>query len=242
MAWKLERWTEARDLLLLKTPTTGSLNVTHSHSQGNLFPSRKKGNCTFTAWSTAVEHHETEEDSGPKPNGEKEAASSAEEDVGMTGKVGDADPSLGFIACFANAVDLYQKRNCNCFGCGSPEHLVKDCLKEMGKTARKVGLNLKEEMVRKGGWSSQKLVAMQEASLGNALEHKDVSESSLPEPRPTHTLEWDWKHSPGLRSMMRAVELPQTVVPPSMQWLQSSSKLVLWMLVPWTNWYMVLWR
>ena len=49
-AQKLERWVEAKEPLLPQTPTTRSLNVTHSHSQGNLFPSRKlKGNCTFTA-------------------------------------------------------------------------------------------------------------------------------------------------------------------------------------------------
>ena len=69
----------------------------------------------------------------------------------MTGKVGDVDSLLGFITWFANVVELYQKRNHNCFGCGSPDHLVKDCLKEMGKTARKVDLNLKEEMAEKGG-------------------------------------------------------------------------------------------
>ena len=34
---------------------------------------------------------ETGEDSGPKPNGEKEAESSTEEDVGITGEVGDVD-------------------------------------------------------------------------------------------------------------------------------------------------------
>ena len=95
-AWKLEKWVEVRDPLLPKTPTTRSLNVTHSHSQGNLFPSRKlKGNQSFKAQSAAVEDHKTEEDSGPKPDGEKEAESSAEEDVGMTGEVGDVDPSLG---------------------------------------------------------------------------------------------------------------------------------------------------
>ena len=46
-AWKLERWAEARAPLLLKTPAIGSSNIACSHSQGNLFPSRKlKGNCT----------------------------------------------------------------------------------------------------------------------------------------------------------------------------------------------------
>ena len=83
-AQKLEKWVEARNPLLLKTTTAGSLKVTHSHSQGNLFPFRKlKGSHTFTAWSTVVEDHETEEDSGPKPNGEKKAESWAEEDVEM---------------------------------------------------------------------------------------------------------------------------------------------------------------
>ena len=68
-----------------------------------------------------------------------------------TGKVSDADPLLGFVVWFANAVELYQKMNCNCSECSSPDHLVKDCPKEMGKTTRKVGLNLKEGMAKKGG-------------------------------------------------------------------------------------------
>ena len=67
-AQKLERWVEARYPLLPKTTTTGSSNITCSHSQGNLFQSRKlKGNHTFTAWSTVVVDHKTEEDTGPKP-------------------------------------------------------------------------------------------------------------------------------------------------------------------------------
>ena len=69
----------------------------------------------------------------------------------MTGKIGDPAPSLGFITWFANAIELYQKRNHNCFRCCSPDNLEKDCLKEMGKTAKKVGLNMKEGMAKKGG-------------------------------------------------------------------------------------------
>ena len=168
-AWKLERWAEARDPLLPRSRTIGSSNITCSHSQGNLFPSRKlKGNHTFTAWSIAVEDNKTEEDSGPKPNGEKEAEPSAEENMGMTGKVSNVDPSLGFVTQFANTLELYQKRNHSWFGCGSPYYLVKDCLKEMGKTTRKVGLNVKEGTVKKWGWSSQNSVATQEATLDNA--------------------------------------------------------------------------
>ena len=133
-AQKLERWTETRDPLLLKTTTTRWLNVNHSHSQGNLFPSRKlKDSHTFTAQSTSLEDHETEEDSGPKPDGEKEAKSSAEEGMGMSGKVGGTDQSLDYIVQFTNAVELYQKKNCNCFGHGSPNQMVKDCPKDLGK-------------------------------------------------------------------------------------------------------------
>ena len=51
-----------------------------------------------------------------------------------TGEVGNVDPLLGYIAWFVNVVKLYQKKNCSCFGCGSPDHLVKDGPKEMGKT------------------------------------------------------------------------------------------------------------
>ena len=127
-AWKVDKQLKARDPLLPKTTTTGGLNVTHSHPQGNPFPSRKlKGSHTFTAHSAVVEDWEAEEDSGTKPNGEEEAEFSAEEDVGMWGKVGSADQLLGYIVQFANTVELYKKKNHNCFGCGSPNHLVKDC-------------------------------------------------------------------------------------------------------------------
>ena len=62
-AQKLERWAEARDALLPKTTTPGGPNITHSNSQGNLFPSGKlKGSCIFTAQSAAGEDCETEED------------------------------------------------------------------------------------------------------------------------------------------------------------------------------------
>ena len=72
----------------------------------------------------------------------------------MTGEVGDVDLTLVCIMWFANAIAI--------------DHLVKDCLKEIGETTRKVGLNLKKGMAKKGDWSSQKLVATHEATLGNA--------------------------------------------------------------------------
>ena len=155
-AQKLERWAEARDPLLLKTTTTGGSNMTCSHSQGALFPSRKlKGSHTFTARAAAVEDHEVEEDSSPKPSEEKGAESSAEEDIGQSGEGVGTDQLLGYIVQFANAVELYQKKNLNCFRCGNLDHLVKDCTKDLGKTTRKVGLNLKEGMAKKGGQTSE---------------------------------------------------------------------------------------
>ena len=108
----------------------------------------------------------------------------------MMGEVINVDPLLGYIVWLTNVVELYQKMKCNCFRCNSADHLVKDCLKEIGKTTRKVSLNLKEGTMKKGSQSSQKSVAMQEATLGDVPAHKNISESSLPGPRPTHTLEW----------------------------------------------------
>ena len=115
-----------------------------------------------------LDNQEIEGYSGPIPDEEKEADSPAEEDVGMTGEVSDVDPLLGNIVRFAIAVELYQKKNCNLFRCGSPDHLVKECPKELGKAKRKVGLNSKEGMVEKGGQSSHKLMVAQQATLDNA--------------------------------------------------------------------------
>ena len=85
----------------------------------------------------------------------------------MKEEVGNVDLLLGYIVQFANAVELYQKRNCNCFWVWQPRPPGERLSEEMGKTTRKVGLNLKEGTVKKGGQSSQKLVVMQEATPGN---------------------------------------------------------------------------
>ena len=122
VAQMLERWAEARDPLLSKITTAGRLNMTCSQTPGNLFPSHKlKGNCTFTAQSATVENNKAEEDSGVKPEGEEEAESTAGEDVETSNKGEEADQSVGYIVCCANAVELYQNKNQN-FGCSSPDH------------------------------------------------------------------------------------------------------------------------
>ena len=124
------------------------------------------------------------------PLEEKEVEASAEEDMGQSGEGVGTDQLLGYIVQFANAVELYQKKNHNCFRCGNLDHLVKDCTKDLGKTTRKVGLNLKEGMAKKGGQTHQKLIATIQATPNNTPRHEDVLESSLLEPQPTHALEW----------------------------------------------------
>ena len=79
--------------------------------------------------------------------------------------IGRADQPFGYITCFANAVELYQKKNQNCFRCGSPDHLLRDCLKDLSNTAQRVSLNAKEGTVKKGGLATQKPVVAQKTSL-----------------------------------------------------------------------------
>ena len=109
----------------------------------------------------------------------------------MTGKVSDVDPSLCFITWFANVVELYQKGNCNIIGCGSPDHLAKDCWKEVGNTSREGRFKLE-----RGDGKEGRPILSEGGDYARGhpqaifLRHKNMSESSLPESRPTHALEW----------------------------------------------------
>ena len=100
----------------------------------------------------------TEGDSSVKLEGEEEAESSEGEDQETPNEIHGADQPISYIICFANAVKLYQKKNWNCFACGSPDHLMKDCPKDLSKVARKASLNVKEGMMKKGGRAPQKPV------------------------------------------------------------------------------------
>ena len=165
-ARKLKRQAEARDPLLLKTIPTGGLNLTHSQTSGNLFPSQRlKGSHTFPAQSATVESKGAAEDSCMKA---EETKSSDGEDQEILSEVGGADQLVGYIVCFANVVKLYQRKNQNCFRCGIPDHLVKDCLKDLSKTTQKVSLNMKEGMMKKGGQTPEKPVDVQPASPDKA--------------------------------------------------------------------------
>ena len=60
---------------------------------------------------------------------------------------------------------------------------MKDCLKDLSKTAQKVSLNAKEGTVKKGGWAPLTPVVTQPASLRQGSQGlKDISKSSLLEP------------------------------------------------------------
>ena len=115
-----------------------------------------------------------EEDLGAKLEGEEEAKSSVREDAETSGGITGVDQSVGYIVWFADAVELYQKKNQNCFWCSSPDHLVKHCPRDLGKTAWKLSLNVKEGMIKKGGQAPQKPVDAQLASLDKAPKHKDI--------------------------------------------------------------------
>ena len=84
-----------------------------------------------------VESTEAEEDWKVNPEEEEEAESSAEEDEEYLSGVGGADQSVGYFVRFANAVELYQRKNRNCFGCSSSDHIIRDCLKDLNRTTWK---------------------------------------------------------------------------------------------------------
>ena len=98
----------------------------------------------------------------------------------MTGKVSDTDSSLGFVTWFAN-----------CFGSGSPDHLVKDCPKEMGENCQEGRFKLERGDGREGRPVLSGGGGYTRGHPSQCLpEHKNVSDSFLPETRPTHALEW----------------------------------------------------
>ena len=58
----------------------------------------------------------TEENLNVKPEGEEEVKSSEGEDPETLSDIDGADQATSYIIHFANAVELYQKKNWNCFG------------------------------------------------------------------------------------------------------------------------------
>ena len=115
--------TSYSDLLLAKTGQSQNCPAPKDHhnwriecylatSIGNLYPSRKlKGSCTFTACSAILKSIGAEEDLSVKPEGEEVAESSDEKDSETSTVIGGADQLVRYIVCFANVVDLYQRKN-----------------------------------------------------------------------------------------------------------------------------------
>ena len=99
--------------------------------------------------------------------GEEEVESS-EVDPETSSEIGGADQQHSYIIQFVNTVKLYQKKNWNCFGCGNPDYLVKDCPKDLTKVTRKASLNTKERTIKKGSQTPQKPVVAQLASPDKA--------------------------------------------------------------------------
>ena len=59
-----------------------------------------------------------------KQEGEGETEPSSDKDVEASGGVGEMDKTIEYIVHFAKVVELYQKKNKDCFGCGKPDLLV----------------------------------------------------------------------------------------------------------------------
>ena len=81
-----------------------------------------------------MESNRAAEDSGMKAKEEEEDESSEGENPETLSGVGGADQSVGCIVHCANVVKLYQRKSQNCFTCGSPDHCMKDCPKDLSKT------------------------------------------------------------------------------------------------------------
>ena len=100
-----------------------------------------------------IGNDEAEEDSSVKQEeeGEMELSANEDEDVEASGGIGETDQPVEYIIHFAKVVELYQKKKRNCFGCGSYDHLIQYCLKDVSKYAWKVYLNMKQGTAKMGG-------------------------------------------------------------------------------------------
>ena len=70
-----------------------------------------------------------------KAEEEEEAESSAREDPETLSGAGGVDQSVGYIIHLPTWSSCIRGKKQNWFRCGSPDHLMKDCLKDLSKTA-----------------------------------------------------------------------------------------------------------
>ena len=113
----------------------------------------------------AIGSNEAEENSIAKQEGGGEIASLADEEAKTSGRVAGTTQTVEYIICFGKAGKLYQQKNRSCFGHRSPDHLMRDCLKDISKRAQKADLNTKEGKEKKGGLAPQKSTVTQQTSL-----------------------------------------------------------------------------
>ena len=123
-----------------------------------------------------VESNRVAEDSDTKA---EEVKSSDGEDPETSDGIEGTDQSLSYTAHFANVMELYQKKNLNCFRGSSRDYLVKDWPKDLSKITQKVNLNAKEGMTKKGSQTPKKPVVTQPTSWMRLPESEHVPEISL---------------------------------------------------------------
>ena len=110
-------------------------------------------------------------DPGVKWRGKKETEPSADEEVEALGEVKEADQSTEYIAHFTKVVELYQKKGCE-------QTSLERVFKHNGGWQRREAEPLRSWLPLSGHLQMR------------CLEHKDIIEDFLLEPRPTHSLEW----------------------------------------------------
>ena len=74
---------------------------------------------------------------------------SAAKEVEASSGAGETDQSIEHIICFAQVIELYHKKNRNCSGCSSPDHLIHNCPKDLSQSAQKSDLNTKRGQQRR---------------------------------------------------------------------------------------------
>ena len=183
----------SQGLLPPKTAVASGSNVTHSQIPRNLFPFHKlKGNHTFTTQAATVGNDKGEADSSAKQEGKGEMEPSADKEVKVSDGEGGTYQPMEYIVSFTKAVKLYQQKNRSWFGCGSPNHIMWDCLKDISKSAWKVDLNTKEGTAKKGGQTPQKNIPGR-----HSLSIKTLQKTPFLNPHPLTHWSGPRKHSPG---------------------------------------------
>ena len=149
-----------------------------------------KGNHTFTAWAATIGSNEVEENSGVKQEEDEKTASPADEEAKTSGQVRGMDWPIEYIVCFAKVAKLHQHKTEVAL---STEVLITLCWTAQRILAKQCE---KQIWVQRKGWQRREVWPLRNKLLFSKppqmklLKHKDIT---LPESRPTHSLEWTWR-------------------------------------------------